>query len=79
MKSLVIGLGNKGSNYKTQRHNVGSEIVSKICRIKDITLIERAKYKARIGLDSNQVSYLIPNTYEFKRTIGGPVSQKQEN
>ena len=63
MKSLVIGLGNKGSNYKTQRHNVGSEIVSKICRIKDITLIERAKYKARIGLDSNQVSYLIPNTY----------------
>lgn len=63
MKSLVVGLGNKGSNYKTQRHNVGSEIVSKICRIKDITLIERAKYKARIGLDSNQVSYLIPNTY----------------
>ena len=63
MKSLVVGLGNKGSNYKTHRHNVGSEIVSKICQIKDITLIERAKYKARIGLDSNQVSYLIPNTY----------------
>tara|TARA_B100000900_G_C20375469_1_gene632236 strand:+ start:115 stop:684 length:570 start_codon:yes stop_codon:yes gene_type:complete len=63
MKSLVVGLGNKGFNYKAQRHNVGSEIVSKICKIKDITLIERAKYKAKIGQDSNQVSYLIPSTY----------------
>ena len=63
MKSLVIGLGNKGPNYKNHRHNVGSEIVSKICEIKDIKLIESAKFKARIGLDSNEVYFLVPNTY----------------
>ena len=63
MKSLVVGLGNNGLNYKTHRHNVGSEIVLKICRTKDIKLIERDKFKARIGLDSNAVNYLIPNTY----------------
>ena len=63
MKSLVIGLGNKGPNYKTHRHNVGSEIVSKICEIKNIELVERTKFKAWVGVDSNKVNYLIPNTY----------------
>ena len=63
MKSLVIGLGNKGPNYKTHRHNVGSEIVSKICEKKNIDLVERVKFKAWVGVDSNEVNYLIPNTY----------------
>ena len=55
MKSLVIGLGNKGPNYKNHRHNVGSEIVSKICEI--------------MGRNVDSVNKVIENIVENKVNI----------
>ena len=77
MKSLVIGLGNTGLKYKSHRHNVGSEIILKICEKKNIDLVEYSKFQSRIAVDTNNVHYLIPNS--FMNLSGYPVASFLKN
>lgn len=64
MKYLVVGLGNKGSEYENTRHNVGFKVVEKIAELIDTKFnttnfgwMAEGKYKGR------KVFLLKPDTY----------------
>ena len=64
MKYLIVGIGNKGDQYKETRHNVGFKIVEKIADKIDATFnsanfgwLAEGKYKGR------KVFLLKPDTY----------------
>ncbi len=64
MKYLIVGIGNKGEEYKETRHNVGFKIVEKIAEKLDVYFqsanfgwVAEGKYKGR------KVFLLKPDTY----------------
>ena len=64
MKYLIVGIGNKGEQYKETRHNVGFKIVEKIAEKLEISFntanfgwVAEGKYKGR------KVFLLKPDTY----------------
>ena len=64
-ENFVVGLGNKGSTIN-HRHNVGSEMFQKF--VNKRYNINRTLNIRRGWANSNQVSYLIPNTYERRQS-----------
>lgn len=64
MKYLIVGLGNKGSEYENTRHNIGFKVVEEIARKLEVSfsssnfgLLAEGKYKGR------KVILLKPDTY----------------
>lgn len=64
MKYLITGLGNMGPDYDDTRHNIGFEVIDKLCKDFDITLkdsnfgfIGEIKHKGRT------IHLLKPTTY----------------
>jgi len=64
MKYLVVGLGNKGEEYKETRHNIGFKIAEKVANSLDVKFqdknfgkIAEGKYKGR------KIFILKPDTY----------------
>jgi len=64
MKYLVVGLGNKGEEYKETRHNIGFKIAEKVADSLDVKFKDKnfgklaeGKYKGR------KVFVLMPDTY----------------
>jgi len=64
MKYLVVGLGNKGEEYKETRHNIGFKIAEKVADSLDVRFqdknfgkIAEGKYKGR------KIFVLKPDTY----------------
>jgi peptidyl-tRNA hydrolase, PTH1 family len=46
---LVIGLGNPGREYKDTRHNIGFQVIDRLCKVMGISL-SRMQSKALVGL-----------------------------
>jgi len=62
---LIVGLGNPGSQYKDNRHNVGFGVIDALTRRWEIEL-SRRKHHARYGSGTHgaeQVILLKPQTY----------------
>jgi peptidyl-tRNA hydrolase, PTH1 family len=62
---LIVGLGNPGKEYSTNRHNIGFLCLNHFARLHRITL-DRKQSKSRIGTGSvvgNEVVLAKPQTY----------------
>ena len=62
---LIVGLGNPGKEYSTNRHNIGFLCINHFARIHRIAL-DNKKGKARIGIGTvpgNEVVLAKPQTY----------------
>ena len=63
---LIIGLGNPGTKYKGTRHNVGFEMVDKLCYDHKITLKNNSRFRAHVGegrIGDAPVLLIQPMTY----------------
>ncbi len=61
---LIAGLGNPGLSYFNSRHNIGFEVVDKLCQIYNIELLP--KHKALMGtglIDNTKIILAKPQTY----------------
>lgn len=61
---LIAGLGNPGLSYFNSRHNIGFEVIDKLCRIYNIELLP--KHKALMGtglIDNTKIILAKPQTY----------------
>ena len=62
---LVVGLGNPGSRYAGNRHNVGAMAVERLATVAGVSL-SRTKFRARYGtgdLEGRPVVLLVPETF----------------
>jgi peptidyl-tRNA hydrolase, PTH1 family len=73
---LVVGLGNPGREYESNRHNVGRMVVEELARRNGASF--RSKFSGRLAdvrLDGRRVALLVPELYmnESGRSVGGAV------
>jgi PTH1 family peptidyl-tRNA hydrolase len=64
--SLIVGLGNPGSEYASHRHNIGFHIVRALAEAHNLTFARDKKAKARVAegrLGSRQVLLAKPQTF----------------
>lgn len=63
---LIVGLGNPKEKYNGTRHNVGYFTVSSFAVQKEVTLLEKNRFRALIGeysQDNEKVIIALPTTY----------------
>ena len=73
---LVVGLGNKGEEYKRTRHNLGALVVQAQARKWGVPLIREAKLKSQIAIFAEaeiQAILALPKTY--MNESGSPVKR----
>lgn len=67
MKYIFIGLGNKGEQYETTKHNIGRIILKNIAKILDFPEFEFDKsinaLVSKKDLDKNSIIFLMPETF----------------
>ena len=73
---LIAGLGNPGSRYERDRHNVGRMVVDELARRRDASF--KSKFDGKIGetrLGDHRLALLKPETYmnESGRSISAAV------
>ncbi len=64
--SLIVGLGNPGTEYDKTRHNAGAEFVEQLAAQQGVTLTPEKKYfglYAKILADGQPIHLLIPTTF----------------
>jgi len=64
--SLIVGLGNPGSEYDKTRHNAGAEFVEQLAAQHSTPLKAESKYfglHAKIHIDGQPVHLLVPTTF----------------
>ena len=72
---LIVGLGNVGSEYDHTRHNIGYDLLTKLCDKFSVTLSPEAKFSGMTGrgkIAGNEVRFIFPTTYmnESGRAVG---------
>jgi len=63
---VIVGLGNPGSKYTGTRHNIGFELLAKLCRDHNITMKNNNRFKAHTGegrIAGKAVLLVAPMTY----------------
>lgn len=63
---LVVGLGNPGNEYKNTRHNIGFNVIDKICDDLKISPTYKKKYKGEFFKEKifdKDIIFLKPMTY----------------
>ncbi|MSQ14657.1 MAG: aminoacyl-tRNA hydrolase [Dehalococcoidia bacterium] len=65
---LLIGLGNPGSRYARNRHNVGFQCIDQLARFKGIKLDKRSGYAlvGELDIDGSKVLLAKPQTFMNK-------------
>jgi PTH1 family peptidyl-tRNA hydrolase len=66
MISLIVGLGNPGTEHEGDRHNAGADFVTTLARVHKVTLKAEKKYFGLHGKflrDGRDIHLLIPTTY----------------
>ena len=64
--TLIVGLGNPGSDYHRTRHNAGADLVTELARQLGATLSPDKKFfgdTARVRLGGRDIYLLIPTTF----------------
>jgi len=64
--TLIVGLGNPGSEYEHTRHNAGAWFVKELANSAHITLRHESKYRGAHGvikIDGHDCHLLIPSTF----------------
>jgi len=61
--TLIVGLGNPGTNYVNTRHNLGAKWVTKLCQNYNVSLQSNTKLSAKIASIESGVYCMIPNSY----------------
>ncbi|MEA3408207.1 MAG: aminoacyl-tRNA hydrolase [Chloroflexota bacterium] len=46
---LIVGLGNPGTKYAKNRHNIGFQCIDRLARAYNVGLVEKKKHKALLG------------------------------
>lgn len=62
----IIGLGNPGSKYTGTRHNIGFELLAKLCHDYKITMKNNSRFRAHVGegrIEGKPVLLVAPMTY----------------
>jgi len=63
---VIVGLGNPGSSYKGTRHNVGFELIDKLCYDFQVTTKNQRRFRAYVGegkIAGEPVMLVQPQTY----------------
>lgn len=63
---LIVGLGNPGNEYKGTRHNVGFEMIDKLCYDLGISIKKDKIFRAEVGegrIGSQKIILAKPTTY----------------
>jgi len=63
---IIVGLGNPGRKYTSTRHNVGFELVAKMCHDHGIVLKSNRRFRADVGegkIGNTPVLLVAPTTY----------------
>ena len=63
---VIVGLGNPGNKYAGTRHNIGFELLAKLCYDHGISMKNNSKFKAHIGegrIVGKPVLLVAPMTY----------------
>lgn len=60
--TLITGLGNPGTKYENNRHNIGFLVIDKIAKNLSLSLNEKSDFKSHIAKDTNAV-YCKPTTF----------------
>ncbi|OFE12656.1 aminoacyl-tRNA hydrolase [Pseudohongiella acticola] len=63
---LIVGLGNPGSQYRGNRHNVGVWFLQAICQQYQAELRPEARFHgetARVSIDGHDIRLLFPTTF----------------
>ncbi len=64
MKYLVAGLGNIGDEYASTRHNIGFDVLNKLCQQEDVNFsLERYAYRSKFKLKGRTLILIKPTTY----------------
>jgi peptidyl-tRNA hydrolase, PTH1 family len=68
--SLIVGLGNPGSQYDRTRHNIGFDVIDHLARRWQISLTEQRRFQGQLGdgiaMPGHRVHLLKPQTYMNK-------------
>lgn len=72
---LIVGLGNVGNEYDHTRHNIGYDLLTKLCDKFSVTLSPEAKFSGLTGrgkIAGSEVRFIFPTTYmnESGRAVG---------
>ena len=62
---LLVGLGNPGSGYRNNRHNIGFKVLEKLEKLYNLPKFTK-KFKSeytKFSLNGNEVYLLKPTTY----------------
>jgi len=62
MKKLIVGLGNPGKSYQSNRHNIGFMCLDMYAKAKNISFSRRTKFNGRLA-ETDNVLLLKPTTY----------------
>ncbi|MCL2364693.1 MAG: aminoacyl-tRNA hydrolase [Defluviitaleaceae bacterium] len=63
---IIVGLGNPGRKYTGTRHNVGFEVMHKMCHDHGIQMKSNRRFRAEVGegkIGSEPILLLAPTTY----------------
>jgi len=63
---IIVGLGNPGRKYTGTRHNVGFEVVHKLCHDYGIALKANRRFRAEVGegrIGNTPILLVAPTTY----------------
>lgn len=61
--SLIVGLGNPGTEYTTTRHNVGWWLLDELVSQKNITFKNESKFKGKYTKTTDGIHLVEPNTF----------------
>ncbi len=62
MKKLIVGLGNPGKSYRSNRHNIGFMCLEVYAKDKGVSFSRRTKFNGRLA-ETGNVLLLKPTTY----------------
>lgn len=72
---LIVGLGNPGNEYKNTRHNMGFQVIDKLCEKWNISSLKESFHSGFIKTKFNNEDVIICKPYTFMNLSGQAVME----